>query len=210
MNKSTGAIAKKYQIVVGFDLSPLAERALEEAIGMAGRRAPAELHVVTVAQPSGTLVRLPGDADALSDDLAREAVRLRVAQLVDDYQAHRGAVALDRIAVYLVAGVPAGEPGRVITDLARALDADMIVVGTHGRTGVARMILGSVAQHVVRDADTNVYVVRPADFVRGKKVPDVQPPLSPGEAHLKHFEHRRTYHYVDKVAHWTDRTMPVA
>jgi hypothetical protein len=138
--------------------------------------------------------------------LARETVRLRVAQLVDDYQSHSGPIALDRIAVYVVAG----EPGRVITDLARAADADLIVVGTHGRTGVARIVLGSVAQHVVRDAETSVYVVRPSDFVRGKKVPDVQPPLAAGEPHLKHFEHRRTYHYVDKVSHWTNRTMPVS
>jgi nucleotide-binding universal stress UspA family protein len=210
MGKTIPPVAKKYEIVVGFDLSPLADRALEEAIGIARRRAPAELHVVTVAQPSGTLVRLPGEADALSEELARETVRLRVAQLVDDYQSHGGPVGLERIAVYVVAGVPAGEPGRVITDLARALDADLIVVGTHGRTGVARIMLGSVAQHVVRDAETSVYVVRPADFVRGKKVPDVQPPLSPGEPHLKHFEHRRTYHYVDKVSHWTNRTLPVS
>jgi hypothetical protein len=71
-------------------------------------------------------------------------------------------------------------------------------------------MLGSVAQHVVRDAQTSVFVVRPADFVRGNKVPEIQPPLAPGEPHLKHFEHRRTYHYVDKVSHWTNRTMPAS
>jgi nucleotide-binding universal stress UspA family protein len=210
MNPNTPPAAKRYEIVVGFDLSPLAERALEEAIGIATRRAPSELHVVTVAQPVGTLVRLPGEADSLSEELARESVRLRVAQIVSDYQAHRGPIELERVAVYLVAGLPAGEPGRVISNLARALDADLIVVGTHGRTGVARVMLGSVAQQVVRDAQTSVYVVRPSDFVRGKKVPDVQPPLAAGEPHLKHFEHRRTYHYVDKVSHWTNRTMPVS
>jgi nucleotide-binding universal stress UspA family protein len=210
MNSGTAPAAKRYGIVVGFDLSPLAERALEEAIGIATRRAPSELHVVTVAQPVGTLVRLPGEADSLSEELARESVRLRVAQIVSDYQANRGPIELERVAVYLVAGLPAGEPGRVISNLARALDADLIVVGTHGRTGVARVMLGSVAQQVVRDAQTSVFVVRPADFVRGKKVPDIQPPLAAGEPHLKHFEHRRTYHYVDKVSHWTARTMPVS
>jgi hypothetical protein len=72
------------------------------------------------------------------------------------------------------------------------------------------MLLGSVAAHVVRDASTSVYVVRPTDFVGGEKVPEIQPPLAPGEPHLKHFEHRRTYHYVDKVAPWSSRAMPVS
>jgi nucleotide-binding universal stress UspA family protein len=210
MDQKPTPAKKRYEIVVGFDLSPLAERALEEALEIATRRAPSELHVVTVAQTVGTLVRLPGEADSLSEELAREAVRLRVAQIVTDYQAQHGPLGLERVAVDLMAGVPAGEPGRIISNLARAVDANLIVVGTHGRTGVARVMLGSVAQQVVRDAETSVLVVRPADFVRGKKVPEIQPPLAAGEPHLKHFEHRRTYHYVDKVSHWTNRTMPVA
>lgn len=210
MNTEPRAPKKPYEIVVGFDFSDLAERALEEAFDMARHRAPAEISVVTVAQPAGLLLRLPGDKEAMVEDLARETVRLRIAAIVDEYQARRGPVVVDRIGVYVLTGLPAGEQAKAIVDLATAVAADLIVVGTHGRTGVRRLLLGSVAALVVRDATTNVHVVRPSDFVRGEKVPEIEPPLTPGQPHLKHFEHRRTYHYIDKVAPWTHRTMPAS
>jgi nucleotide-binding universal stress UspA family protein len=210
MSLETPPIRKTYQIVVGFDFSELAERAFEEALAIAAHSAPTEIHVITVAQASGPLIRLPGEAEPISEELARETARLRIAALVDDYTARRGPVAVDRIAVYVLSGLPVGDPARLIIELASAVDANLIVVGTHGRSGVARILLGSVAQQVVRDAGTSVYVVRPSDFVRGKKVPEIQPPLAPGEPHLKQFEHRRVYHYVDKAAQWTNRMMPVS
>lgn len=201
---------KPYRIVVGFDFSELSERALEEAFRFASLRTPAELHVITVAAPAGTLFRLPGDADAVTSELARETVRLRVGQAADEYQSRRGSVGVDRIAVYVLTGVT-GDAATPITDLAGALEADLIVVGTHGRTGVSRFLLGSVAARVVRDATTSVHIVRPADLVRGRKpLPESERRLEPSEPHLKRFERHRTYHYVDKVAAWSRRTIPVS
>jgi universal stress protein A len=49
----------------------------------------------------------------------------------------------------------------VITDTAREEDADYIVMGTHGRGGIARLMLGSVADRVVRTAPCPVVTVRP-------------------------------------------------
>jgi nucleotide-binding universal stress UspA family protein len=211
MEPATLQHPKPYEIVVGFDFSELSERALAEGIGMASRRLPAELHVVTVAEPAGTRgVRLPGDGEPVREELAQEIVRQRVAEIVKEYQAQHGAIGVERLAIYVLSGLPAGEPAKAITDLARVLDAQLIVVGTHGRAGVSRLLLGSVAAQVVREAPCSVQVVRPPDFVRGSKVPAVEPALREGEPHLRHFEHRRTYHYVDKVAPWTRRTMPVS
>jgi nucleotide-binding universal stress UspA family protein len=45
-----------------------------------------------------------------------------------------------------------GDPAKEIVRLAREEDADLIVIGTHGRTGIARALLGSVAEVVVRRA----------------------------------------------------------
>ena len=211
MDASTPQNQKPLEIVVGFDFSELSERALLEAIGIASRRLPAELHVVTVAEPAGSRgVRLPGDGEPVREDLAQEIVRQRVGELVKEYQVERGPIGLERLAIYVLAGVPAREPAKAITGLARVLNAELIVVGTHGRMGVSRALLGSVAAEVVRDAPCSVQVVRPTDFVAGEKVPSIEPPLEAGEAHLKHFEHRRTYHYVDKIAPWTRRMMPVS
>jgi nucleotide-binding universal stress UspA family protein len=210
MTNPTTTSQKAYRIVVGFDFSELAERAVEEACSIAAKSAPAELHVLTVAQQAGDLVRLPGTTEPQAEDAARETVRVKIGQIVVEYQRRRGPIGVERIAVYVLAGLPAQEPAKGITGLASALDANVIVVGTHGRPALSRLLLGSVARDVVSEATTNVYVVRPADFVGGERVPAIEPPLRPGEPHLKHFEHRRTYHYVDKVAQWTDRTLPVS
>src|SRR5260221_1798199 len=180
---STEAKKKPYEVVVGLDFSELSRRALEEAIDLATRRGPGELHVVTVAELVGPLVQLPAHDEALSEPDARERARLHVAKIIDEYQASHGPIALERIAVYVVTG----DPASTIVALAQEVDASLIVVGTHGRKGISRLMLGSVAAKVVRDAPCGVYVVRPPDFVGGRKVPEIQPPLTPGEPHLKHF-----------------------
>ena len=54
-----------------------------------------------------------------------------------------------------------GAPFEVITQTAEEVDADVVVMATHGRTGAARMVLGSVAEHVVRTCTRPVLTVRP-------------------------------------------------
>ena len=51
-------------------------------------------------------------------------------------------------------------PGPAITAEARRWDADLIVLGTHGRRGIRRLVLGSDAEHVVRTATVPVLLVR--------------------------------------------------
>jgi universal stress protein A len=53
-----------------------------------------------------------------------------------------------------------GSPTLEIIDSAKALAADLIVISTHGRTGLKHVLLGSVAEHVVREAPCPVLVVR--------------------------------------------------
>ena len=59
--------------------------------------------------------------------------------------------------------VMAGDPGRGLCELASELAADLVIVGTHGRSGLARIALGSVAERVVNDASSSVMVVRLGD-----------------------------------------------
>jgi universal stress protein A len=56
--------------------------------------------------------------------------------------------------------VEMGPAGQTILQVARDLAADLIVVGTHGRSGPARLLLGSIAEEVLRGAGCNVMVVR--------------------------------------------------
>ncbi|PCR89031.1 universal stress protein [Natrinema ejinorense] len=53
-----------------------------------------------------------------------------------------------------------GRPDRLIVKLAESDDYDMVVIGSHGRDGVARVLLGSVAEKVVRRSSVPVLVVR--------------------------------------------------
>jgi nucleotide-binding universal stress UspA family protein len=53
-----------------------------------------------------------------------------------------------------------GDPREVLVEAAHAENADLLVVGSHGRTGFAKLILGSVAAHVVSHAPCNVLVIK--------------------------------------------------
>jgi nucleotide-binding universal stress UspA family protein len=53
-----------------------------------------------------------------------------------------------------------GSPARQILTYAQEADADLIVMGTHGRSGVDRLLLGSVAERVVRSSSVPVLTVR--------------------------------------------------
>jgi nucleotide-binding universal stress UspA family protein len=58
------------------------------------------------------------------------------------------------------ARVVRGDPRAVLVDEAIAMDADLLVVGSHGRSGLDRLLMGSVASHVVAHAPCTVTVVR--------------------------------------------------
>ena len=57
----------------------------------------------------------------------------------------------------------AGAPERLIIELAKQKHADLIVMGTHGRRGLSHLLLGSVAERVVRTAECPVMTVQQTD-----------------------------------------------
>lgn len=59
-----------------------------------------------------------------------------------------------------IAVIEEHSPARAICEYAASHDVDLIVVGSHGRSAVERLLIGSVAERVVRHANANVYVVR--------------------------------------------------
>ncbi len=59
-----------------------------------------------------------------------------------------------------------GKPADVIIKLAEEIDADLIVMATHGRTGITRLFLGSVAEQVVRESERPVLTMRPSAAAR--------------------------------------------
>jgi hypothetical protein len=103
-------------------------------------------------------------------------------------------------------------PAHEIAQLASDLEADLVVVGTHGRRGASRLLLGSVAEGVVRLAPCAVLVVRPK-APPDVEAPKIEPPCprclearraSGGkelwcEQHQQRHGRRHTYHSVDRV-----------
>lgn len=134
-------------IVIPTDGSEQAEAAAERGFELA-RTHGAAVHVVCVADtgPLGDY-RLPGDHAS-----ADEAIRSRAEEFVSRLA--------DRVEdLEVTTAVPSGTAKNAIVDYAEDVDADLIVMGTRGRGGVGRVMLGSVAEHVVRTSGVDVMVV---------------------------------------------------
>jgi nucleotide-binding universal stress UspA family protein len=137
-------------LCVAVDLSELSREALDQAADLA-RALGADLTVAHVVAPpppvAADLLVAPGG-------VAGEAAREEEATL----EAWR-AVAEARAGRPVRGRLLAGDPARELVRLAREEGSDLIVMGTHGRTGLRRALLGSVAAAVVREAPCAVLVV---------------------------------------------------
>jgi universal stress protein family protein len=146
----------------------------------------------------------------LSD--ATDLVRRYVEQRREAFSGSLGSVS---VRPHLRLEAPAHELAQIASDL----EADLVVVGTHGRRGVARLLLGSVAEAVVRLAPCPVLVVRPKALP--EEVPRIEPPCpqclearraSSGaeywcEQHRERHGQRHTYSQRDRVG--TETEMPL-
>jgi len=140
------------RILVPVDGSPTSTQALATAIVMAADSG-GRLRIVHSVDEPVYLGALDVSAQAL------QAVRDAGTQVLE------AALADARIA-----GVPAEshltEPqplGEAVATQARAWNADLIVVGSHGRRGMGRLLLGSGAEQIIRSAPVSVLVVRAGD-----------------------------------------------
>ncbi len=70
-----------------------------------------------------------------------------------------------------------GDPGQVTVDRAEEIGAELIVIGSHGRTGISRLFLGSVAERVVRLAHCPVLVEKLAPVAKKAKTTLESPQL---------------------------------
>jgi len=141
------------RILVPMDFSAPSDAALEYARVVAGRFG-ASLHLLHVAEDPYRAIysaevfvpEVEGLRDQILDDsLGRLADKLQPSD-VDELRATAEAVI----------GTPAGS----IVEYAAGHDIDLIVMGTHGRGGMSHLLMGSVAERVVRTASCPVLTVR--------------------------------------------------
>ncbi len=143
------------RIVVPIDLSDCAESVVEHALRVA-KPLGAALHLVhAIERPAGLSrkVLVEGDDGEMKslDISLHDAAANRLPRYVR--QAREAGVEAD-------SRIVEGAPAQVVLQLAKELPADLIVMGTHGRTGLQRLVVGSVAESVLRRADVPVLTVR--------------------------------------------------
>lgn len=152
-------MASRYQrILIAVDASDDADQVLEAAAGV-GPKSEDSYHVVTVIPPIMDGVSGMGgasfaaswplkDMEATISREITDGVRERVA---------RFGISPDRVAVLY------GRPATEIHAQAEKLGADLIVIGSHGRKGLSRVMLGSTANGVLHGAPCDVLTVRIRD-----------------------------------------------
>jgi nucleotide-binding universal stress UspA family protein len=135
-------------ILVPIDFSPCSEHALDHACALAGKLG-ARIHVINAI---GTT--LPELSVALSDQMIASLRRNNAAALDKLIAPRRATADFGEVAVV------DDDPRDAILTAARKLRVDLIVIGTHGRRGLSRMLLGSVAEDIVRRAPCPVLTIR--------------------------------------------------
>jgi universal stress protein A len=133
-------------LLLATDGLPASEPATEQAIDLA-TQTEAKLIVVGVVPSS----HQPSEAPLDTDGESRASMATRAQAIVQRARAPRADAA------FLVWE---GDPGDAIVAAADSEKADLIVIGSHGRSGVSRFFIGSVSDYVVRHAHCPVMVVR--------------------------------------------------
>jgi nucleotide-binding universal stress UspA family protein len=148
------------RILVPVDFSEPSLAALEYAVSFA-KPFKARLTMLFVVEPVYSAV--PGFADgatvAMADllDQQRRSARAQLVRLEQRYAKRR---------VKLRALLQTGSAHRAIADAAKQTKTDMIIMATHGRTGLSHLLMGSVAERVVRSATCPVLTLRAGSRVR--------------------------------------------
>ena len=143
-------MAKMKAILVAVDGSKNSDRAMAHAVGLIAAGLGAELHLLNVQ---------PNFGGAISAFVDREQI--------DSYRREEGNKALaSAVELAKTASVPAkvhigvGRHGAVVNDYVKKLDAGTVVIGTRGHTGLAGVLLGSVAQDVIAHVSVPVTLVK--------------------------------------------------
>ncbi|MFB6235853.1 MAG: universal stress protein [Halopenitus sp.] len=136
------------EILVPTDGSPAADAAIEQAVDLADKY-DARVHALYVV-----------DGAAYSTLEAGSEIVIEALEAEGEEATERVAEAADDAGVEATTTVTTGTAYRTIQDYVGDNDIDLIVMGTHGRQGLDRYLLGSVTERVVRTSEVPVMTVR--------------------------------------------------
>lgn len=157
--------AEPYTILVAIQNDATADETMRQGYRLASTRGATELHAVSVVTTVGGTSKGMGNLDR-----ALEAAPGVIQAVVERS-------APDEPAVNVIGHVRAHQtPARAIIQLAVDIAADVVVVGTHRRTGLEKLVLGSVAEEVLRGAHCPVLVAIPKAYDGLEHSPSIEPP----------------------------------
>ena len=144
------------RILIGVDESPFSQAAID--------------WVKQIPWPSGTSIRVVSASPPVFVGTVEANAPAVIAQLIQEQNRMHAEIA-DRAARTLEAAGRAaepvmisGDPRSTLVEEARTMGADLLIVGSHGRSGLSRLVLGSVASYVASHAPCSVLIVkRPHD-----------------------------------------------
>ena len=145
-----------FRVVVGYDFSSQAHMALERAVWLSGGFDVAEVHAVSAVDWRHHDPMAPEVASTFE---GTEELRNRV---LNDAETILSEFKPRSIKVFVHTRI--GNAADAILEVAGEVRADMILVGTHSKRGVARLFLGSVSERVVREAHCPVIVIRETHY----------------------------------------------
>lgn len=175
------------QILVAYDFSDCSELALQHALNLALENTEKDFHFLVVLDPhKGVGLR------------KNEVVNFQYAEEVQEIATQRIEGALERLnrggSLSMLVHVHIGEPVKEILAVAEDIGASLIILGSHGRTGVKRMFLGSVSEQVVREAQCPVIVAREKGYAEVRRSQIIEVPKDTEEYVAPH-----RYHYNSGV-----------
>lgn len=141
-------------VVVGVDFSVYSRAAIRQAFRIAPA---ARFHLVHAYHvPYKAFLHGISDDIAYEDRLRLDAFLKEEMDLAGEH-ARRSGIAPDAVETLLCEGAPQ----EVLAAETARLGADLIVIGTHGRTGISRWAMGSIAAHLLEDPPCDVLAVKP-------------------------------------------------
>jgi nucleotide-binding universal stress UspA family protein len=169
-----------YSIVLGIDFTEASEAAIQMGLELSRRVEGDALHLVHV---------LPALDAKRGDHLARESERIEAAytELRAYVLEHANKLGKGTWTQDTVFHVRRGDPAEALHQVAIDVDAELVIVGTHQRKGLAKLVLGSVAERLVSMARLPVIVACAKNF-EGLEKTETPDPRRPGEDLSDHSE----------------------
>ncbi|MFA7249566.1 MAG: universal stress protein [Dehalococcoidia bacterium] len=154
------------KILLALDGSEVSQQAIPHAVTLAKQTGASVVLVRVIDSEAQMIMRVSGatiepiPVGQVTADIARDAVAAEREEAESDLQAVKDAMAAQGV-TNVTTMIREGYPGDEIVNAAAETKADVVVIATHGRSGIRRAILGSVADHVVRNTPmASVLLVR--------------------------------------------------